>query len=304
MIIYNTSFRRIKVYLYIPIALFELTFSKIFNLVPYLNFKYDVLAAKLDTDRSLPQDTKTKDDWVELNVKDIKNKKLRYSLYLSGIFKKWYVYYTRNIGVRDYNKSDNNRDVIYISKEKLNISEGIYIGERISETDLNKKYNTNKLSKYLKRLNLKYDEFYKIEPQMYAIAALRTERHEIMQKERNIIYAKKKDKSLEKVVNKMIKDENLFSHSSTYGDYSDLPVFHKLVKANRIDLVKKVLLNAEDDDERCNLVNYKASREYVQDSKPMDCAKTDEMKKLLEKWMDLTKYDRYRKIMKIKKGIK
>lgn len=304
MIIYRTSYNKIKTWLYIPFGLLDIVFSKLFNLIPHLTFKYNVLAAIIDTDKSLPQETKTKEEWVELKIMDITNKKLRYSLYLSGIFKKWYIYKTRNIGVRDYNRSDNNRDVIYISKDKINITEGVYYGERLSDYNLNEFYTDKKLIKYLKKINLKYDEFYKIEPQMYAIAALRTELHEFQRKERKIIYKKKMDHALDIKVKEMIKKEDLFKFGYVYGNNSDIPIFHKVVDADRIDLVQKILNSAEDDEEREALVNFEASREYGYSRKPLNFAKSDDMKKLLNKWMDLEKYDRYRKIMKIKKGIK
>ena len=68
--------------------------------------------------------------------------------------------------------------------------------------------------------------------------------------------------------------------------------------------MKQILDSAEDDEERSKLVNYKTWKYDSLFKKPIQYAKSDEMKALLSKWEDLSKYDRYRKIMKIKKGIK
>jgi hypothetical protein len=93
---------------------------------------------------------------------------------------------------------------------------------------------------------------------------------------------------MEKKVNELIKLDMLFSRGSFYGDYTNLPVFHKIVKANRLDLVKKMLDACYDDEERKELVNYNVDNDGWKTNykglKPIDLAKDDEMKNLLNKW--------------------
>lgn len=280
----NESWRTIKFWLRVPQLLIDKLLSKIMNYIPFLNFKYDELAANIDKDKSLSPQT-LKNEPVKLELSDIKNDKLRKSLKLSGILNHWNIYYIRNRGEMKSNISDNNRDVIYLTKDELK-KDDRYYGERISDSDLDKNYSTNKRRRFLRGNGLETDEFYKVEPQMFVIAAAHSKEHDEMKKEREIRYEKKNKRSLEKAVDKAIKYDNLFTTGGVSGDWTRYPIFHKVVSADRIDLAKKLLDAAIDDKERRELVTYSDNPfgDNMYTKKPIELAKSDEMKDLINKW--------------------
>lgn len=296
--------RKFITYLYLPLVLIDFLLSKIFRFIPCLNLKYNILSARIDLDNSISED-RNKHIPVKLKLKDIKNKKVRYSLFLTGLFKKWNVYYMYNIGVRDFNISDNNRDVIYITKDIIKENDIIH-GERLSEWKINKKYSDKNSKRFFRSINLKHGEFYKIEPQMYIISAVDTFRHVEMKYERTIRYEKKKYNELTKYVKKSIKDDDLFHRFNMVGNFNRYPIFHVVVQNDRIDLANLLLNACYDLEEKQRLVTFEVEQESYtkQFVKPIDLVKSDEMKELIEKWTDIEKFERYQKIMKIKKRIK
>lgn len=303
MILFNkTTDRKLKFWFLIPILLLEKLLS-LFGYIPHLWVKYADISANIDTGKSFDFGQKPKSELKRVNLFYIKNRKLRISLLLSGIFKRWYIYKSRKFDERC--DMDSNREIIYLTKDK-NLKNDIKSQyDRLSDYLLNSNYKTKNITRYLKRINLEKTDFYKIEPQIFVIVAEETNKHETLKKERNKLYEYKKIRSLEKTVKKMIKYHNLFSNEKVYGVWDDKPVIHTIAQQDRIDLMKRILNSADDDEERSKLVNYRTWKgEYNLFKKPIDYAKSEEMKTLLKKWEDLSKYDRYRKIMKIKKGIK
>lgn len=303
MIIFKqTTDRKLKWWFSIPILLFE-KFLSLFGYIPHLWIKYTDLSANIDTGKSFDFAQKPKGELKYVNLFYIKNKKMRISLLLSGIFKRWYIYKSRKFDERG--DMDSKREIIYLTKDK-NLTNDIKSHyDRLSDYLLNNKYKHTKITKYLKSINLEKTDFYKIEPQIFVIIAAETNKHETIKKERDILYKHKKARSLEKIVKKMIKNHDLFSNEKIYGVWDSKPIIHTIAEQDRIDLMKRLLDSADDDEERCKLVNYRTWKgEYNLFKKPIEYAKSEEMKVLLSKWEDLSKYDRYRKIMKIKRKIK
>lgn len=303
MILFNTlKTKTIKMWMYIPVLLLE-KFLSLFGYISHLCFNYDDISANIDTGMNYYFPKKPKNEITRIKLSYIKNKKIRYSLFLSGIFKRWYIYKSFKFGERA--DIDANREIIYITKDKDLTCNSLCHYYRIPTYKINKKYNHTKIRNYLKKINLTITEFYKIEPQIFIITAAHNIKHDKIKEERDKIYKYKINNSMEKIVKKMIKKNNLFSNEKIYGVFDDKPVIHNIVEYNRIDLVKKILDSAKDDEERSKLVNYRTWKgEFNLFKKPIEFAKSDEMKKILSKWEDLSKYDRYRKIIKIKNGIK
>ena len=274
----NESWRQIKGYLKIPQILLELLLKKLVNFVPRIGLRYDELSAKIDFDKSLSPNT-IKDDIQKLTINDIKNDNLRRTLKTKGIFDKWNVYYM--------NRQHQNRDAIYITKDELKKGDKYY-GERISDHDIDDKYSSKKQRRYFKEKGVK--NISELEPQFYVVAAVHSDNHDKMNIERKERYKKKKERSLEKLVDKCIKNDDLIGRSSsTYGDWSYLPVIHKVVKEDRIDLVQKIIDACLDEDDVKKVLNQKIDHEGWQDDRngksPIDFAKSEEMKTLLRKYM-------------------
>lgn len=298
--------RIISAWLYAPVFLTNILLSKIFRYIPSLNFSYLVLSARIDTGKSLGGE-KRKHVPIKLKLSDVKNRKMRYSLFLSGIFKKWNIYYIRNIGeMKTCNIQDNKRDVIYITKDILTENDIIH-GERFSDWKINHNYEGKKSKKFFRSINLEYDEFYKIEPQIYVISALDSFRHKEMRIERDIKYKKDCYKDLTKKVKKSISDDNLFGSYQVKGYFNRTILFHNVIRSNRIDLAKLMLNSCYDIQEKQKLVIYKVDSDGHQTkysgTSPIDIVVSDEMKELILKWTDLEQFERVQKIMKIKKGI-
>lgn len=293
-------------WLYLPIFWVDLLLSVIFRYIPSLNFQYLKLSARIDIGSSLGSN-KLKYIPIKLKLKDIKNRKVRYSLFLSGIFKKWNIYHMYNIGVRTFNIQDNNRDVIYITKDIIKENDIVY-GERLSDWKVNKNYEGKKSKRFFRSVNLESDEFYKIEPQMYVISAVETFRHTEMKIERDKKYKINCYNDMTKKVKKCIKDDNLFCRSSIKGDYTSYPIFHKVVKGDRIDLAKLMLNSCYDLEEKNKLVTYGVYSDgwetTLKPTYPINLVKSDEMKELIKKWSDIEKIKRTEKILKIKRRIK
>ena len=274
----NESWRQIKGYLKIPQILLEILLQKLINFVPRIGLKYDELSANIDFDKSLSTDT-IKDDIQKLTIDDIKNDNLRITLKATGIFDEWNVYYM--------NRQYQNRDAIYITKDELKKGDK-YHGERISDHDIDDKYSSKKQRRYFKEKGVK--DISELEPQFYVVAALHTDKHDKMKEERDERYKMKKERSLEKLVNKCIKNDDLIGRTlSTYGDWSYIPVIHKVVKQDRTDLVQKIINACLDENDVKKVLNQKIDHEGWKDDRigklPIDFAKSDEMKELLKKYM-------------------
>ena len=207
------SWRQAKYYFRLPFAILEKILSKLINYVPFLNLRYDELAAKIDFSTGLTP-YKMKDDINEISLDDIKNNKLRNSLKATGLFSNWNIYYSST-------KTQDNKDKIYISKDKLEKG-NLYYSQRLDIDDKNSN-------------------------QIYVIAAVKTSEHDEMQKERDERYNIRKDKALEKAVNLAIKENHYERSSSFTGEWNNEPILFKVVRADRIDLFNKIINNLPED---------------------------------------------------------
>jgi hypothetical protein len=310
----NESWRKVKPWLRLPVLLLDLLLGKILNYIPRLNLRYDELAAKIDLGKGLSHNTIPEDSQMKkLTIDDIKNEKMKKSLMLSGIFKSWNIYYMRTIDPEkksNRNGSDTNRDVIYITKDELSPGDQ-FTGERISEFEFKKEYdNLNKKS--LKKLGIEFNEFYKIMPQMFILAAKITEEHDEMEKERKLSYKNKIQKELEKLVNKTIKEEKFTSRSkSISGHWDNSPVFYKVVKEDRVDLAEKLIDAAKKEGEAEEMVDllidydcwfvdkkYKGNPQY---KSPIDYVKSEEMRKLIMDTLEPGSYEKWKQEKEFKK---
>lgn len=293
----SESWRQVKAWLKIPQILFDRLLSKILNYVPLLNLKYDQLAAKIDLGKGLYPE-KIKNEPEKLTLNDIKNDKMRKSLELSGIFDKWNVYYMRTIEPdRKFNVSDNNRDVIYITKDELKKGDTFY-GERISESRFSK-YDTKKMKRTLRDTGA--EKYADLEPQMFIVAAKHTEEHDKMRKERDNRYTNKKDKDLEKLVSDEIKRDNFIGRTrSITGQWNNDPLVYKIIYADRVDLMQKLIDACEELDGKEGVEellkqaidNKGWSKDYDKYGSfndirtPLKSAKSDEMKDLINKYIN------------------
>lgn len=87
------SWRQVKYYFRVPLIILEKILSKLINYVPFLQLRYDELAAKIDFSTSLTP-YRMKDDINEISLDDIKTDALRKSLKATGIFSNWHIYYS------------------------------------------------------------------------------------------------------------------------------------------------------------------------------------------------------------------
>jgi len=277
----NESWRQVKAWLKIPQILMERLIGKITGYVSELGIKYDQLAANIDLGSGLIP-TVIKQDPEKLTLDDIKNDRLRNSLKVSGILNKWNVYYLYTIDPNS-TRVDNSRDVLYITKDELKKGDKVY-AERLSERKFNKDINDKRKSKQRERDGVEISD---IEPQMYIVAALETEEHDKMRDERNYRYTKKKSKELEKLVDKKIREDDILGivrHTFGY-----IPIGFKVVEEDRVDLMKKLIDNSFDDDEKRKLLTMAIDDEgwivpkrgYISEINLMDEVKSDEMRDLI-----------------------
>jgi hypothetical protein len=275
----NESWRQVKGWLNIPRMIFEKILSKLIKFVPLLSLRYNELAAKIDFDKSLSINT-FKEDPIKLGLMDIKNDNLRNTLAATGIFKKWNVY--------TFNRTHENRQPIYISKDELKKGDEYY-GERISDSDVDKNYGKNK-RRFLKSKGA--EELSEIEPQFWVIVAKKTDKHDKMKKERDSRYNSKTIKALENAVKEAIKDDNILGRSNSFtGSWSHLPIAFKVVEADRIDLLQQLIDGCIDYQDRKDMLNNVIDSEgWSKDKKYydgnlykclLDYAKSDEMKKFI-----------------------
>lgn len=200
------SWRQVKGYFRLPLMILEKILSKLVNYVPFLNLKYEELAAKIDLGKSIT--SYKMDDLDEISLDDIKDDTLRRSLKATGIFSNWRVYYS-HIKTRD------GEDKIYISKDKLE-KDDKYYSERLSidEKDTN---------------------------QIYIIAAVKSPEHDEMRDERTERYNKKASKELEQAVDKAIKTSSYKRTNQFTDHWNNDPILFKVVKSNRTDLFSKII---------------------------------------------------------------
>lgn len=286
----NESWRQVKAWLKLPQVLIEMLLQKIIKFVPRIGLRYDELAAKIDLGKGLSP-YKIEDDLEKLTLNDIKNDNLRRTLKTTGIFDKWNVYYAHTVDPEQkYNIDDRGRDVIYITKDELKKGD-TYYGERISEHYIDKKYlrSTRKLLK-----SKGAEKFSDLEPQMYIVVAAHSKEHEEMRKERDVRYEEKKKKALEKAVEKAIKNEDILGRSSSFaGEWNNNPIAYKVIDADRVDLMKKLIDGCFDAKELDDMVNDVINNEgwtskygYSDSNYLPQNIKSIEMAKLLVNYID------------------
>lgn len=247
------SWRQIDAYLRVPQILIEILLKKLVNFIPRLSFMYDELSASVDLGKSLSPNI-IEFDPQKLTLNDIKNKSLRNSLKVSGIFDNWNVYYVRR-SIDLSNSPRVEKDVLYITKDELHKGD-TYYGERISIDS---------------------------DTQMYAVVAVHSEEHDEMKKERDSRYDKKKKKELEKEVKKCLK-KNEFSRTSSFaGEWNHDPILFKIVRANRIDLFNKVIAAMKDRAKEYVLmkIDNEGWQTKYGGKTLLDIVKTDEMKRAI-----------------------
>jgi hypothetical protein len=272
--------KKTKIWLMLPwLLLDKFVFSRMFSYISLLSFNEKKMSGKLYDDVSnIPIPIKS--SLKRISISDIDNKKLKRTLRLTSLFRPWYVYFVR---INSSKGVDNNREVIYLSRKPIRTGEKIYTN-RISDSDLDKNYLTYRIKRFLRKHSLGRDEFYKIESQLYVMVAKKTLLHDKLREKQKEAYERRKKKVLEKTVYKAIKRGTLFTYSTFLGSFnSDLPLFHKVVESGRTDLVKKMLDATYDENERKELINYKARRTY-EGNLPIQYAETEEMKELLNNY--------------------
>lgn len=273
----DESWRQVKFWLNLPRAIMERLVGLLTGYIPNLELKYDIYAAKVDDNTSLSPGI-IKEDPIKLTLDDIQNKRLRNSLKATNILSKWNVY--------TFNREHENRQPIYITKDELKKGDKFY-GGRISDHNIDSEYKSNKRNRLLRKRGV--EKFSEIEPQFWVIAAVHTDNHDEMKKERNIRYTKNNDNKLTKLVRRVIKSGNFDTRLDGY------PIVFKVVKEDRIDLMKEIIDGSYDEHELHEIINSlltdgftippghrKDNRKYYDDKTLMDFVKSDEMRKLIE----------------------
>jgi hypothetical protein len=274
---------KLKFYIYIPFLLLEKLISLIFGFIyiPFLNFKYGILSMNIDNGRSLSYHEKFKNNKLRrLRLNDVDNFKLRFTLFVTGLFKKWYVYTVSYYENKPLYKDRTNRQVVYLSKKPLK-ENGLYVYECISKTDLNKKYKN--LNRYLKLKGYKgAEEFYKIEPQYYVILGEKPKNYESLMEKSRKRFNKKERKVDTKKIMKCIKNDRLFTSISNWEDKTPLEY---CVEKVRYDLIEKILKYTKKVNEDIKVLNYLYERtgeyHFAERTKPIYYAKDDKMFKYL-----------------------
>jgi len=276
----NETWRQVKAWLKIPQILFESILNKLIDWVPRIGIEYDKYAAKIDTGLALNSST-LKDEPIKLKLSDIKNEKMRKTLTKMNFFSNWNVY--------SFDRENHDgRKPIYITKDEIKKGDK-YFGGRISDRNIDKNYNNRR---YLKKIGKTGTELL---PEFYVVVALETDEHSKMKSERDIRYNKKKKQKLEKEVDKFIKEDMINSRSNIR--WSTKPLIYHVVEADRVDLVQKMIdatiKLGDDPKEMIDIIidsdgwetpiKYKGSPDY---KTVLSFAKSEEMKKLLNKYID------------------
>jgi hypothetical protein len=284
----NESWRQVKAWLKIPQILFEELLHKLIKFVPRIGILYDKLSAKIDTGSSISPSF-LKEEPIKLTLDDIKNDSLRKTLKISGIFNKWNVY--------TFDRTRENRQPIYITKDELKIGDKYY-GERLSDWQVDNKYSPKNARRLRRETGGK--EMSELEPQFWVICALETEEHNKMRGERDERYTNKKDKELEKLVKDEIKrDEFTGRTKSISGQWNNDPLVYKIIYADRVDLMQKLIDACEELDGKEGVEEmlkqavdnegwYKDYDKYgsFNDIRtPLKSAKSEEMKDLIKKYI-------------------
>jgi len=230
----NESWRQVKMWLSIPSFLFKNILSRIIDYVHVLDFKYDKMSAKIDSGSSLRSDI-FKEEPIKLTMDDIKNTKMKNTLKFKKIFEEWNVY--------SFDRTNSeNRQPVYITKDELKRGDKYY-SERISDRDVDRKYIKKQSSS---------DE----EPQFYMVAAIHTEEHDEMRKERDERYLKKKINGLKKEIKNIIKSGDFSGRTKqTYGFLNNKPIAFKIIDMDAVDLMKDLLDGCPDDSTRKKLIS-------------------------------------------------
>lgn len=232
---HNESWRQAKAYLRIPNLIVDFTLSKLLNYVPKLNFLYDSMAAKIDTGTSFNSGNGNEINCniEEIKLQDIKDKKIRRSLKLSGLLKNWHIYKLDRV-------SNDGNTPIYISKDILHKGDMVH-GQRLPD-----------ISNYKKNWNGVPSD---TTTEFYVVAAKHSIEHDIMKGERSEQYEKKKYKEFKEKVDKAIKYHKYFMGRTSGGDFT--PLFHNLIKNNYVDLVKQCLDTETNPEKKRGMIVYK-----------------------------------------------
>lgn len=284
MIIHNIRVRELLTYLYIPYGLLSRIFLKCFNCLDCIHSRYLIDSGKIEIDQHFEFHA-LKYNPIKLNIKDVKNKKVRRTLYLSQIFKHWNIYYIKTLDNKMHH-SDNNRDLIYITKDVISIDDVISY-YRINDYYIDKKYKS-----YID------DELYKIEPQTYAICTKKSYLHELAQNERKNIRNNKMNNHLNKLTKIALIKKDYFEKVKVCGTYKTQPLFFHLVEQDKYVLIKHIF-NTLTNEEKEELINKKNYNDYKYINSLDIVKKNTETSKLLDKYKDLSIYDRYFKLKKI-----
>lgn len=228
--------RSINIYYFLPIILFRYLFDKIFNTYISISTKYNIISGKYFTDKGFGFKNKFKCK-RKLKIKDITNKKIRYSLYLTSLFKPWHIY-LMNEG-KDTTTDLNKRESIYISRDKLEPGD-FYTGERINEFYFNKLFKP-KYRKQRRKLGVyKYIDHYKLEPQFYVVIIKYTDLQYKLKEYYSARYKYKKEKELKKAVNLAIKTSIFNSRRSFTGKLGGTSLIEHLLHEKEYDYLHEI----------------------------------------------------------------
>jgi hypothetical protein len=288
---------KLKFYVYVPFLLVEKLISLIFGFIyiPFLNFRYGILAMSINSERSISYSNRFKDKELKrIHLKDIKNKKMKFSLFITGLFKKWYIY--EKYDTNPVYDEDKHRKCVYLSKEEIN-QDSLVDYDRISSNELSKKYKH--LRKYLKLKGLEKSDFYKIEPQYFVLIGKKPKDYELKRSKISNSYNKKVYKQDTEKIKKCIKNDNINNWISNWEDKTPLEY---AVDKNRYDLVDKIVKYSDKLNERNEVLNYQYHRNgeyhYGQITKPIYYTQNKEMFDYLIKLGAEYNEDDYKQIKK------
>jgi hypothetical protein len=286
----NESWRKIKTWLNLPVYLVDKVLSNLLGMFDKIGFLWDELSANIDTDRSLTMST-FKEDPIKLTIDDIENETMKKTLKVRGFFDKWNVYTFDR-------KSHDGRTPIYISKDELKKGDKYY-GSRISDSDLNSEYKTKNMKRLLKKKGV--SDISELEPQFYVIAKTHTIEHDKMKSEREFSFNSVKSTRLEKLVDRKIKEESFTGRTESIpGQWNNMPLVFKIIEADRVDLMKKLIKACLDVDGKEGVIEMLKqsvdsegwSRDYEKYGKfddiktPLKSSKSEEMTNLIKSYLE------------------
>jgi hypothetical protein len=257
--------KSISIYFFLPIILFRYLFDYVFNTYISIVTKANILSGKYYCDEGFDH-LKSFRYIKKIKIKDITNRKLRYSLYLTSLFRPWHIYMK---SVAKETTSDlNNRDSIYISRTKLETCDD-YIGERLSDHNLNKLFKTKYRKQRKNKEVYNSTDHWKLEKQYYVLCTKYTELHKQLKEYSKVKYEYDKQTELKKAVKDAIETSNFNTNKNFTGKLLGGSLIEHLLYYKEYDYLHKIYDSLDYNDKKyfINVLNEFVYERYINDER-------------------------------------